>query len=32
MDEGVVVEEGAPDQLFSHPTQERTKTFLSKIL
>jgi polar amino acid transport system ATP-binding protein len=32
MDEGVVVEEGTPDQLFSHPTQERTKTFLSKIL
>ena len=32
MDEGVVVEEGTPDQLFSSPAQERTKTFLSKIL
>jgi polar amino acid transport system ATP-binding protein len=32
MDDGVVVEEGTPDQVFSHPTHERTKTFLSKIL
>jgi polar amino acid transport system ATP-binding protein len=32
MDEGVVVEEGTPDQVFSAPTQERTKAFLSKIL
>jgi polar amino acid transport system ATP-binding protein len=32
MDEGIVVEEGTPDQVFSHPSQERTKTFLSKIL
>jgi polar amino acid transport system ATP-binding protein len=32
MDEGVVVEEGTPDQVFSTPAQERTKTFLSKIL
>jgi polar amino acid transport system ATP-binding protein len=32
MDEGVVVEEGTPDQVFSAPAQERTKTFLSKIL
>jgi polar amino acid transport system ATP-binding protein len=32
MDEGVIVEEGVPDMLFSHPTQERTKAFLSKIL
>jgi polar amino acid transport system ATP-binding protein len=32
MDEGVVVEEGTPDQVFSAPSQERTKTFLSKIL
>jgi polar amino acid transport system ATP-binding protein len=32
MDDGVVVEEGTPDQVFSTPTQERTKTFLSKIL
>jgi polar amino acid transport system ATP-binding protein len=32
MDEGVVVEEGTPDKVFSAPSQERTKTFLSKIL
>jgi polar amino acid transport system ATP-binding protein len=32
MDEGVVVEEGTPDQVFSAPTQDRTKAFLSKIL
>jgi polar amino acid transport system ATP-binding protein len=32
MDDGVVVEEGTPDQIFSGPTQERTKAFLSKIL
>jgi polar amino acid transport system ATP-binding protein len=32
MDDGVVVEEGTPDRVFSSPTQERTKAFLSKIL
>lgn len=32
MDEGLVVEEGTPDEVFSHPTQERTQAFLSKIL
>ena len=32
MDDGVVVEEGTPDQIFSAPTQDRTKAFLSKIL
>jgi polar amino acid transport system ATP-binding protein len=32
MDDGVVVEEGTPDQVFSAPTQDRTKAFLSKIL
>jgi len=32
MDEGVVVEEGTPAQIFGAPTQERTKSFLSKIL
>jgi polar amino acid transport system ATP-binding protein len=32
MDEGVVVEEGTPDQVFSTPAQERTQAFLSKIL
>jgi polar amino acid transport system ATP-binding protein len=32
MDEGLIVEEAVPEVLFSNPTQERTKAFLSKIL
>jgi polar amino acid transport system ATP-binding protein len=32
MDEGLIIEEGTPEVLFSRPTQERTKLFLSKIL
>ncbi len=32
MDGGLIVEEAVPDVLFSNPTQERTKAFLSKIL
>jgi polar amino acid transport system ATP-binding protein len=32
MDEGQIIEEGTPDRLFSAPTQERTKLFLSKVL
>jgi polar amino acid transport system ATP-binding protein len=32
MDDGVVVEEGPPAQIFGAPTQDRTKAFLSKIL
>jgi polar amino acid transport system ATP-binding protein len=32
MDEGQIVEEGPPDKLFTSPTQERTKLFLSKVL
>ena len=32
MDEGQIVEEGAPEQIFSHPTQQRTKDFLNKVL
>lgn len=32
MDDGLIVEESTPDQLFSNPTQERTKLFLSKVL
>jgi polar amino acid transport system ATP-binding protein len=32
MDEGQIIEEGPPDKLFSSPTQERTKLFLSKVL
>jgi polar amino acid transport system ATP-binding protein len=32
MDEGRIVEEGAPDEMFSNPKSDRTKAFLSKIL
>jgi general L-amino acid transport system ATP-binding protein len=31
-DEGQVVEEGTPTQIFEHPQSERTKLFLSQIL
>jgi putative ABC transport system ATP-binding protein len=31
-DEGVIVEEGPPQQIFESPEQERTKRFLSQIL
>jgi putative glutamine transport system ATP-binding protein len=32
MDNGVLVEEGPPDEFFKHPKNERTSAFLSKIL
>jgi polar amino acid transport system ATP-binding protein len=32
MDEGVIVEEGKPDDLLTNPQQDRTKSFLSRIL
>ena len=32
MDEGRIVEENAPTELFSDPRQERTRNFLSKVL
>lgn len=32
MDEGVIMEEGTPAQLFDNPKNERTKNFLSKVL
>jgi len=32
MDEGKIVEEGTPERLFEHPREERTRTFLSKVL
>ncbi len=32
MDEGVIVEQGTPEQVFNHPKTERTRTFLSKVL
>ena len=32
MDGGFIVEEGAPEELFSHPSHERTQSFLNKVL
>ena len=32
MDEGVIMEEGPPEELFTRPLQPRTQAFLSKIL
>nr|WP_040759733.1 amino acid ABC transporter ATP-binding protein [Sporosarcina newyorkensis] len=32
IDEGLIVEENEPLQLFNHPQNERTKAFLSKVL
>lgn len=32
MDQGILVEEGTPEQVFNEPKHERTKAFLSKVL
>lgn len=32
MDDGMIVEEGTPEDIFLHAKHERTKYFLSKIL
>ncbi len=32
MDEGIIMEEGEPNQVFEHPKNPRTQAFLSKIL
>jgi polar amino acid transport system ATP-binding protein len=32
MDQGVVIEEGRPTEVFANPRHERTRTFLSRIL
>jgi ABC-type polar amino acid transport system ATPase subunit len=32
MDHGIVLEEGAPAEIFTNPTHERTKTFLKRLL
>ena len=32
MDQGVIVEEGTPEDVLEHPKEERTKSFLSKVL
>jgi len=31
-DQGAIVESGAPDDIFKHPEEDRTKLFLSQIL
>ncbi|NGP61221.1 amino acid ABC transporter ATP-binding protein [Paenibacillus thiaminolyticus] len=31
LDQGVVIEEGPPDQLFDRPAQERTRQFLHRL-
>lgn len=32
MDEGVIIEESSPEQMFTNPTNERTQAFLKQIL
>lgn len=32
MDQGVIIEEGHPDQILTNPKHERTKTFLSRFI
>jgi polar amino acid transport system ATP-binding protein len=32
MDEGYIIEENIPSEIFNNPQQERTKAFLSKVL
>ena len=32
MDDGLILEEGAPDEVLVHPKHERTKSFVAKIL
>ena len=32
MDEGVIAEEGSPEQIFTNPRQPRTRMFLSRVL
>ena len=32
MDEGLIVEENTPEQIFENPTNPRTQSFLSKVL
>lgn len=32
MDQGVIVEQGAPEQMFTNPSEERTKQFLRNVM
>jgi polar amino acid transport system ATP-binding protein len=32
LDEGVILEQGPPDEIFTEPREERTKQFLQRII
>ena len=32
MDEGIILEQGTPEDIFNHPKEARTQEFLSKVL
>ena len=32
IDEGYIIEQGSPEQIFNHPENERTREFLEKVL
>lgn len=32
MEDGLIAEEGSPEEVFEHPKNERTKEFLSKVV
>jgi polar amino acid transport system ATP-binding protein len=32
MDQGIILEQGTPEQIFEHPQHPRLKEFLSKVL
>ena len=32
IDEGIILEEGTPDEVFNHPKEARTKEFLDKVM
>ena len=32
VDEGIIMEEGTPEEVFDHPKNPRTQSFLSKVL
>ena len=32
IDQGIILEEGTPDEIFNHPKNQRTQDFLSKVL
>ncbi|MBO7675716.1 MAG: amino acid ABC transporter ATP-binding protein, partial [Atopobiaceae bacterium] len=32
IDQGVIAEDGTPDEVFGNPTHERTRAFLNKVL